>query len=382
MHLQNQQHLFSLNNEITYLNGAYMSPQLKTVEQIGIDFLKRKSQPSDILAPDFFSEKEVLRSRFAQLILVNDPQRIAILPSVSFGIGTAMKNIPFKKGDEIVVLEEQFPSNYYTWQQLKAEIGVVVKTITAPPLLPGRGQRWNDQILEAISPKTKCVALPIVHWADGTKFDLKAIRDKTNDVGAYLIIDGTQSIGAMPFSVEEIKPDALICAGYKWLMGAYGLGVGYFGDRFDHGTPLDNNWMNHEDAEDFSKLVHYNHHFKPKAARYDVGESSNFIMVPMLAEGIKQLLAWTPQGIQNYCDSITKNAIEQLTQQGCFIEDSNQRGHHLFGIYLPNASQMEAIKGKISTQNILVSVRGNAIRVSPNVYNSPEDLEKLVSCFI
>jgi len=382
MHLQNQKHLFSLNNEITYLNGAYMSPQLKAVEQIGIDFLKRKSQPSDILAPDFFSEKEVLRNHFAQLISADDPQRIAILPSVSFGVGTAMKNIPFEKGDEIVVLEEQFPSNYYTWQQLKLEMGVVVKTIAAPELLPGRGQRWNNQILEAISPKTKCVALPIVHWADGTKFDLKAIRNRTNEVGAYLIIDGTQSIGAMPFSVEEIKPDALICAGYKWLMGAYGLGVGYFGERFDHGTPLDNNWMNHENAEDFSKLVHYSHNFKPKAARYDVGEASNFIMVPMLTEGIKQLLAWTPQGIQDYCETITINAIEELTQRGFFVEETAYRGQHLFGIYLPNASDIEPVKAKISAKKILVSIRGNAIRVSPNVYNDAEDLEKLVSCFI
>ena len=382
MQLQNQQDRFSLNTEITYLNGAYMSPQLKTVEQIGIDFLKRKSQPSDILAPDFFSEKEVLRSRFAQLISAKDPQQVAILPSVSFGIGTAMKNIPFEKGDEIVVLEEQFPSNYYTWQQLKSEIGVIVNTITAPPLEKGRAQRWNKQILEAISPKTKCVALPILHWADGTKFDLKAIRNKTDEVGAYLIIDGTQSIGAMPFSVEEIKPDALICAGYKWLMGAYGLGVGYYGERFNHGTPLDNNWMNHENAEDFAKLVSYSPNFKPKAARYDVGEASNFIMVPMLTAGINQLLAWTPQGIQDYCSGITEKAIDQLQQKGCFIEEADHRGKHLFGIYLPDTMNIEEVKSNISAKNIWVSIRGNAIRVSPNVYNSSEDLEKLVSCFI
>ncbi|MBL4662450.1 MAG: aminotransferase class V-fold PLP-dependent enzyme [Flavobacteriaceae bacterium] len=381
--LQNQQHLFSLNDEITYLNGAYMSPQLKSVAKIGIDCLQQKSQPSNILAADFFSEKEVLRSHFAQLISVDDPQRIAILPSVSFGIGTAMKNIPFEKGDEIVVLEEQFPSNYYAWQQLELEKGVVIKTISAPPLLPGRGQLWNEHILEAITPKTKCVALPMVHWADGTKFDLQAVRSRTNEVNAYLIIDGTQSVGALPFSVKEIQPDALICAGYKWLMGAYGLGIGYFGERFDDGTPLDNNWMNHQDAEDFSKLVNYNHSFKPKAARYDIGESSNFIMVPMLTEGIRQLITWTQQGIQTYCEAITKEAIEQLTQQkGCFVEDSNYRGQHLFGIYLPESMNIYTVKTNISAQNILVSIRGNAIRVSPNVYNNKKHLEKLVSCFI
>jgi selenocysteine lyase/cysteine desulfurase len=382
MILTSQKHLFNLPNEITYLNGSYMSPQLKAVEHIGVRNLQGKSHPHLITATDFFANKEVLRERFARLVDVEDPQSIAIIPSVSFGIGTAVKNIPFEKGDEIIVLQEQFPSNYYTWQQLEAEKGVVIKTIMAPGLSEGRAKRWNEQIIAAISPKTRCVTLPYVHWADGTKFDLKAIRKRTHEVDAYLIIDGTQSIGAMPFSVKEIMPDALVCAGYKWLMGAYGLGVAYFGAKFDHGTPLDNNWMNHQDAADFSKLVHYNHIFNAKAARYDIGESSNFIMVPMLAEGINQLLDWTPQGIQDYCEHITKGPLEQLSQAGYFIEDPDHRGHHLFGIYLSEGTSLEPIKEKLVAKNIFVSYRGNAIRVSPNVYNSREDLEKLVSCFI
>ena len=359
-----------------------MSPQLKSVEIIGIEFLKRKSQPSSISGPDFFSEKEVLRERFAQLIDTEDPQRIAIIPSVSFGIGTAMKNIPFEKGDEIIVLEAQFPSNFYAWQQLEAEKDVVIKTISAPPIQAGRGQQWNERVLAEISSKTKCVALPIVHWADGTLFDLKASRIRTNEVGAYLIIDGTQSVGAMPFSVKDIKPDALICAGYKWLMGAYGLGLGYFGEKFDYGTPLDNNWMNHKNAEDFSKLVDYNSSFKPKAARFDVGESSNFILVPMLVTAIQQLLQWKPENIQAYCQEITTKPLQKLTEAGYFIEQDTYRGSHLFGIYVPATMAMEAIKSKIAAAQIVVSYRGNAIRVSPGVYNSAEELEKLVSCFI
>lgn len=380
--LTNQKHLFSLPDHITYLNGSYMSPQLKAVEQIGIQNLKRKSHPFSITARDFFSDKELLRERFAQLIDVEDPGSIAIIPSVSFGVATAMKNIPLSRGDEIVVLAEQFPSNYYAWKELETEKGVVVKTISASIFSEGRGKQWNEQILSAISVKTKCVTIPQVHWADGTKFDLKTIRKRTNDVGAYLIIDGTQSVGVMPFSVKEIMPDAVICAGYKWLMGAYGLGLAYFGEKFDDGKPLDNNWMNHEGAENFSNLVNYNDNFKAKAVRYDIGESSNFILVPMLSEGIKQLLEWTPQSIQDYCKSITEGPLQQLKQHGYFVEESGHRGHHLFGIYLPEDKSIKELKQEISAKNIFVSYRGNAIRVSPNVYNTVEDLEKLVSCFI
>lgn len=377
-----QKHLFSLLEEVTYLNCATMSAQLRSVEQIGIENLQKKNNPYLIEAAHFFSDREVLKKRFAKLTDVPDPLSIAIIPSVSYGISTAARNIAFNKGDEIIVLDEQFPSNFYMWKQLEKEMGVVVTTITAPPIGAGRGTLWNEAILNAISNRTKVVSIPHVHWTDGTLFDLKSIRDRTNRVNAYLIIDGTQSVGALPFSVREIKPDALICAGYKWLMGAYGLGVAYFGNRFNNGAPIENNWMNHVGSENFSNLVKYNEDFKPKASRYDMGESSNFILTPMLSEAIRQLLEWTPAGIQDYCKSISEDVLPILRDRGYFVEDSASRGQHLFGIYLPKNASMDILKKKIADNNIYVSYRGQAIRVAPNVYNTKEDLEKLISCFI
>jgi selenocysteine lyase/cysteine desulfurase len=380
--LECQKHLFSLSEDTTYLNCATMSAQLKSVETIGIENLLKKSNPYLIKSNAFFDEREILKQRFAQLIEAPDPQSIAIISSVSYGIAIVAKNIPFEKGDEIVILGEQFPSNYYTWKQLEKEKGIIIKTVKAPEIAPGRGAKWNQAVLEAISPKTKMVSMPIVHWTDGTLFDIKAIRQRTNEVEAYLIIDGTQSIGAMPFSISEIQPDALICAGYKWLMGSYGLGLAYFGERFHNGSPLENNWISHEGSEDFSNLVNYNENFKPKSARYDMGESSNFVLTPMLSEAIRQLLIWTPKAIQEYCKTITKDVLPVLEKSGFFIEDANFRGHHLFGIYLTNDLSIELLKEEISNKNIFVSFRGQAIRIAPNVYNTKEDIEKLVSCFI
>lgn len=380
--LQNQKHLFNLSDEVTYLNGAYMAPQLRSVEKIGMEAMQRKSKPYLISENDFFSEKIILKKRFALLIEENDPQCIAIIPSVSYGIAIAVNNISFEKGDEIIVLEEQFPSNYYSWKALEKEKGVVVKTIETPEILIDRGKQWNEKILEAISPKTKCVALPNIHWADGTLFNLVKVRERCDEVDAYLIIDGTQSVGALHFSIKEVRPDALICGGYKWLMGPYGMGVAYFGEKFHKGKPIENNWMNHEGSENFSNLVNYNENFKPKSTRYDVGESSNFILTPMLSEAIRQLLEWTPRAIQEYCKSITKNAVKILQNQGCFVEDHQYRAHHLFGIYLPKGQDIQQLKKVISKKNIFVSYRGKAIRVSPNVYNTKEQMEALVSCFI
>ncbi|NND62465.1 MAG: aminotransferase class V-fold PLP-dependent enzyme [Flavobacteriaceae bacterium] len=380
--IDNQRHLFQLDPNTIYLNGAYMSPQLKSVEDVGIRHLKRKSEPYKITPDHFFSGKEELRKVFAQLISAEDSQRIAIIPSVSFGIATALHNIKFEKGDEVVVLEEQFPSNYYSWKQLETENKIKLRTIVAPTINSERGKQWNKDVLSAINSHTKVVAIPHIHWADGTIFDLIAIRKKCDDVGAYLIIDGTQSVGALPFSVAQIKPDALICGGYKWLMGPYGLGVAYYGEKFDNGLPLDNNWMNHEKSEDFKNLVNYNPNFKPKAVRFDVGQSSNFILVPMLTEGISQILEWGPANIQEYCGAITNEAINRLSSKGYFVESDQQRAKHLFGVYLPKNKDIDALKDRLSEKNIVVSYRGDAVRISPHLYNTKVEIEKLVSCFI
>lgn len=381
MELKSKKHFFNLAENVTYLNGSYMSPLLKSVEQIGRDSIAVKSNPQHLTESDFFTGQIILKKRFSQLIEADDYQNIAIIPSVSYGISTAANNIPLQKGDEILVLDEQFPSNIYAWKRLEKEKECIVKTIKAPSISKGRANKWNELIINAINSHTKVVAIPQLHWADGSYFDLKTIREKANSVNAYLIIDGTQSVGAFPFSVKEIQPDALICAGYKWLMGPYSSGVAYFSDRFNNGNPIEESWMNHEDRENFSQLVNYNYNYTPKAGRYDVGQSSNFILTPMLAEGIKQLLEWTPQHIQSYCKSISEDAINELHSLGCFIEEESYRGHHLFGVYLPKHKELSVIKRKLSEQNIFVSYRGNSIRISPNVYNTKEDLMRLVACF-
>ena len=378
--LTNQKHLFSLSEECTYLNCATLSPQLKSVEQVGIEHLTRKSQPQHIESGHFFRDRIVLKERFANLVDAEDPHSIAIIPSVSYGIATVIKNISFEKADEIVLLEEQFPSNFYAWKALEKSHGVKLRIIAAPPIGNGRGKLWNEQLHNAINPKTRVVAIPHVHWADGTLFDLKAIRARTEAVGVYMIIDGTQSVGALPFSVKDFRPDALICAGYKWLMGAYGLGIAYFSERFYNGSPLENNWINHEGSEDFTTLVHYNESFKPKASRFDMGESSNFIHVPMLSEGIRQILEWQPKAIQEYCESITAPYLDKLISKGYFIEEGSFRGRHMFGVYLQDDTRRDQIKQRLQAANIHVSYRGKAIRVSPHVYNLEKDIQQFVDC--
>jgi len=369
---------FTLPPRITYLNCGYMSPQLKDAEKVGIRNLRRKRNPAAIKPEDFFSDTELLRQEFATLIHADDPKRIVIVPSVSYGMANVARNLKIGRGDNMIVAAEQFPSNYYPWQRLCEETGAQLKSIAPPEEFSGRGQKWNERILDAIDIHTKAVALGHVHWVDGTLFDLMAIRRRTREVGAALIIDGTQSVGALPFDVQAFQPDALVCAGYKWLLGPYSTGLAYYGEYFDHGKPIEESWLNRAQSEQFSQLTNYQSTYQAGALRYEVGEHSNFVLVPMLLKSIQQLNRWGVPNIQEYCGHISREATLTLRDKGFLIEDEAHRAKHLFGIRL-GQHDPEKIKTQLLKNNIYVSFRGNAIRVAPNVYNTEKDLKKFAT---
>jgi selenocysteine lyase/cysteine desulfurase len=182
----------------------------------------------------------------------------------------------------------------------------------------------------------------------------------------------------MPFDVQKIQPDALICAGYKWLLGPYSIGLAYYGPAFDNGKPLEENWINRLNSEDFAGLVNYEKRYQEGALRYEVGEHSNFILVPMLLKAIQQIKKWKVEQIQEYCRHISADAIEELREKGFFIEDEMWRGSHLFGMRFPQNIDLAKLKESFTRHKVFVSYRGNAVRISPNVYNTPSDFDRLL----
>lgn len=382
MKLQNQKHLFSIPEEITYLNIASQSPSFKAVEQAGIEGVLEKSHPFKITGDSYFEPVKKVKQLFAKLIDVDDYNRIANIPSASYGLATVAKNITLKKNDEILLVESQFPSNYYVWEKLAHKFDAKLKIIAMPKSTENRGKIWNESILSGISENTKVIALGNIHWANGTLFDLKSIRKKATEKKALLIIDGSQSIGALPFSVKEIQPDALICAGYKWLFGPYGCGYAYFGEYFDNGNPLEENWSNRLHSENMTGLTSYQRKYKPLANRYSAGEHASFIHIKMQIAALEQVLEWTPKAIQEYCKDITSEVVITLKENGCFVENDAFRTHHLFGVELPKQMDIDVLKSTLKEAKIFISFRGNYIRLSCHLYNTKNDFKKLTDCII
>ncbi len=368
-----QKHLFNLDEDIHYLNGSYMSPLLKSTVSAGMTGMLLKSSPNNVTMQHFLADVEVLRGLFARLINVPVAERVAIIPSVSYGMAVVAKNIKVNRGQNIVLADAQFPSNVYPWCELAKEKEMHIKTV-AYPNTKTSGSDWTENLLAAIDSDTALVALAHVHWANGIKYDLEKIGARAREVGALFVLDGTQCVGALTMDVEKIKPDALICGGYKWLMGPYTLGYAYFNERFDNAKPLEENWINRKGSEDFTQLVNYRDEYQPFARRFDMGERSNFINVPMGIAAITQILEWGTENIQTYLKNLTEPYLEKLRNAGCIIEKVPFTAHHLIGIGLPKNVNAVALSEKLKERKIFVSVRGEFVRLSPHVYNDDNDM--------
>ena len=174
------------------------------------------------------------------------------------------------------------------------------------------------------------------------------------------------------------SPDAIINAGYKWLLGPYSIAIAYFGPRYDGGVPIEENWIARRGSEDFQRLVDYEDEYAPGAVRYDGGERSNFILLPMFIAALHLILELTPERIQQYCERLSEAPIERARELGFVTEDAQWRGAHLFGLRAPARVDLKRLHQALQAHKVAASLRGSALRVSPNVYNGAHDLDALV----
>lgn len=369
-----QKRQFDMDNDVTYLNCAYMSPLLLSAKNAGIAGLKRKAEPWKMGVGMFFDECEQLRDLVGKLI--NSPaDTIAIVSSASYGLAVAAANLghTLEKGDKVLVLGEQFPSNYYIWHELTQQKGAILSVVPVP-----KDGNWTQAILNRIDGKTKILALPNCHWTDGTFIDLEAIRDAIGVPGQapYLVLDLTQSLGAYPFDIARVQPDFMACATYKWAMCPYGMGLLYVAERYHDGTPIEFNWVNRKRSENLARLVDYCDEYQTGARRFDVGERSNPILLPMAVAAFRQLIDWNPARTLATIRQLTDRMAKHAENLPLTMAPTQYRAGHMIGLHL-GERWPDDLRAAMLDENIHVSYRGTGMRISPHLYNTPEDIDAL-----
>jgi selenocysteine lyase/cysteine desulfurase len=347
-----------------------MSPLSRAAIAAGRGGLERKAHPWDIRAEHFFDESEEVRALFARLIGAAADD-VAIIPSVSYGMATVMANVPVAAGQKIVTLAEDFPSGALAARALAERSEARVATVARPA-----GGDWTAAVLEAVDRDTALVVAPHTHWVCGTLIDVEAIGRRCRSVGAALLLDTTQSTGALPLDLAAVDPDYLVATAYKWLLGPYSLGFLYVAPRHQQGRPLEEAWIVRRNAHDFRSLSAHDSGFAAGARRFDMGERANFALLPVAGAAIGQLLGWGVGNVVETLGAATAALEARLAERE--VTAGPGRAPHFLSVRFPGGPP-EGIEERLAAADVHVSLRGEWMRITPHLYNDEDDAERLLS---
>lgn len=363
---------FDVPRDICYLNAAYMSPQPRAVLEATQQGAVRRSKPWRITPPDFFGDVEALRAAFAQQVGCS-ADNIAIVPSAGYGVSCASNNMATKAGDLILALADQFPSNYYAWRRQALVSGADFYVVDKE-----EGQSWAEALLAAIETCGEDIAVATLeghHWASAEFIDLETVIPALRDVGARVVLDLTQSIGAYPTDISRLAPDFMVTAGYKWQFCPYGVAFLYVDEQYFDGVPLEEAWMGRDGAEDFSRLAEFTDHYQPGARRYDMGEKSGFSNVAGARAALGKLDEWGIDTISATLAATNERLAEILASHGFLTAAVESRAPHFQGARLP-ATDPRQLAVRLVENGVYASVRGDHLRVAPHLYTDEADLAR------
>jgi selenocysteine lyase/cysteine desulfurase len=367
-----QRAAFAIPREIHYFNCAYMGPLPYAVSDAVEAGAAMKSVPWTYRPADFFAQIEAYRSRAARLMGAASDD-IALVPSASYGLAVAARNLPLARGQNVVVLGDQFPSNYYVWSAKAEAIGAMVRIARRDA-----DDDWTAAVLANIDADTAIVAVPHCHWADGRLVDLLAVGAACRAVGAALVLDLTQSLGAMPFDAAAVQPDFAVAAGYKWQLSPYGTGMLYVAPRWQAGEPIEYNWLNRAGSQDFSRLIDYTDAYQPGARRFDFGECANPPLLMGACAALDLIDGWSVAAIAATLEQQTNAIAEAVAAAGLSCAPGGRRAPHFLSLSFGAAVPADLLNN-LAAANVFASVRGTSLRVTPHLYNDAEDVSALVA---
>ncbi len=365
-----QRELFDIPDDVAYFNCASLAPQLRAAGEAAAAGLARRARPWLIRGDDWFTEAEERRALFARLAGV-DPDGVALVPATSYGLAVAATNLTARQGQRVLVLGDDYPSNRYTWQRFAGRTGASLVAVERQA-----GQSWAEAVLGELDERTAVVAVLATHWTDGGSVDLAAIGARARQAEAALVVDASQAVGAVPLDLDAIRPDYLVTVGYKWLLGPFALGYLYVAEQHRDGVPLEENWISRLGSQDFGGLVDYQDSYQPGARRFDVGQRTHFETTPMATAALRQLLDWEVPRIAATLGEVTGRIQREVEALGLPLTTSD-RDPHMLGIGLPDESR-GVVAGALAEAGVHAGVRGSSLRVSPHLWTTDQDVQRLV----
>jgi selenocysteine lyase/cysteine desulfurase len=356
-----------------YLNGANHGPLPRVAIDAVQEALSWKRDPSRIDDSIYFTLPDRVR-RAAAPFFGCRPQDLAVCTGASSGVGLLAGGIDWRPGDRVVIPDGEFPSNYLPWRALQAR-GVSVDVVaTAGGLKP-------QDVADALTPTTRVVAVSQVNFATGYRADVEAIGRLCRDRGVAYLIDASQSACTVPLNVQACHATVVVAAGYKWMLSPYGTGLFFVDPEWVDRLPLlAVNWTTVAGAEDFNNLTALALDFRPGAVRWDAPETASFLNLMPMAAALELLGGIGVEGIRTHATALIDRLVAGLPEH--FRAGSSARPDErssIFRIVAEDPEQTRSAYRRCLAAGVSVSMREGGLRVSPGIWNEPEDIDRLLA---
>jgi selenocysteine lyase/cysteine desulfurase len=360
--------LFPIVKNKVFLNHAAQSPLPKPVAEAVKKYVEDFSMFGNVTTDEW---SDCGKSLFARLIGAK-PGEIALIENTSVGLNIAANVLRYPDGSKVVTTDLEYPSVVYPW--LKRSLGVkvhYVKNVDGKVLL--------EDFEKAVDDKTVAVVISHVEYANGFRNDLKALSQIAHEHGAYLIVDAIQSAGVIPIDVKRDGVDFLATACYKWLLSPPGAAYFYVReDLIEELEPPYIGWASVNQAVfetvDFWDI--WSLKLSANASRFEVGTPS-FLSFVGAAEAIKMLLGFGIENVERRVLRLTDHLIEAVKALGLKLQ-TPEEPQYRSGIVNFKIDKPKEVADELRRKGIVVSARANGIRVSPHLYNTEEEIERLV----
>jgi len=349
---------FLLPAATRYLDCAAHGPRLRVAHAALLRATRRAVPPQPVSAE--FAEREVQRLReLAAALFDGDADAIALVPSAAFGLSTAAHNLPLDAGERVLVLEGQFPSHLLCWQQRCAARAAQLETVR-----PGAGD-GTDAVLAAIgrTPTPAIAALQPGDRPDGRALDLDRISAALQSRGIALVLDLSQSAGALPVDIARWQPAFAVTVGHKWALGAYGLAYLWCAPRWrTQGESLDGSWLARDARSTWRFDAAIPATYRPGARRYDGGGVLDQTRVAMSTAGLEQLHAW---GIASVAAALARR-VARLGDRLREASDCDVTAPvaHILGVR-PRHRSADAVRDTLSVEGLACTARPGVLRPAP-----------------
>ncbi|TWS94973.1 aminotransferase class V-fold PLP-dependent enzyme [Reyranella sp. CPCC 100927] len=377
--LPSQRALFDIPADVCYLNAASYSPLPLAVQEAGRTGVGRKGQPWTLDAG--LASRLNERTRRAAAALINaDPEDVALISSVAYGVATAGKLVQVTAGYRVLVLQDDHSSPVLEWMTRAQAEGFTVETVRQP-----YDGDWTASVLAAIArpgaPQLALASIASVHWSDGGALDLDRIAAALRAKGAGLLVDATHGVGVMKVDVQALDPDFLIFPTYKWVLGPYGRAFLYVARRHQGGTPLEQTGFGRRAISAESVPYMKDASYTAGARRFDMGERDHFISMEMAAVGMEMMAGWGQAEVEARLSMLTQRLADGLGNlKDVRLPDPRLRAPHILSLSFPSGMPDGLIE-RLAAEKIHVAPRLGRMRISPHVYNDEDDVDRFVSTF-